>query len=45
MSIGIPELIIVAVILTLLCVPTALLAGLVVLIARRMRKSNIDDPS
>ncbi len=38
MSIGIPELIIVAVMLTILCVPTTLLAGLIVLIARRMRK-------
>ncbi len=38
MSIGIPELIIVAAILTILCVPTALLTGLIVLIARRMRK-------
>ncbi len=45
MSIGVPELIIVAVVLALLCVPTALLAGLVVLIVRRSRKSNLDDPS
>ncbi len=34
----ISELIIVGVMLTLLCVPTTLLAGVIVLIARRMRK-------